>query len=135
MTEDTIFTKIIRGEIPSHTLYEDEKTIAFLDIHPVQPGHTLVVPKVQVDHLWDLDSKDYQAVMETAKKVAIRLRDVIGTERVGVQVVGNDVPHAHVHLIPFNSTEEFRNVPDMTQEPDHQALASLAEKLTTEEIK
>jgi histidine triad (HIT) family protein len=67
--QDSIFTKIIKGEIPSHKVYEDDKTIAFLDINPTQPGHTLVVPKKQVEFLWDLDTDDYQAVMETARKV------------------------------------------------------------------
>lgn len=127
--EDSIFTKIIKGEIPCHKIYEDDKTLAFLDIHPAQPGHTLVVPKSQVDHLWDLPDKDYQAVMVTAQKVALNLRSKLAVQRVGVQVMGLDVPHAHVHLIPFTTAEEFRRVPDMTQEPDHSVLAKLAEKL------
>jgi len=127
---ETIFSKIINGEIPAHKVYEDDRTLAFLDIHPVQPGHTLVIPKTEVDHVWELSSEDYAALMNTAKKVAIRLQKIMGTKRVAVQVIGFDVPHAHIHLIPCNSTEEFRNIPDMEAEPDHDALAALAEKLT-----
>lgn len=129
---DSIFTKIINGEIPSHKVYEDDKTIAFLDIHPVQPGHTLVVPKTEVDNLWELSPEDYKAVMDTAKKVALHLQQKLGSKRVAVQVIGFDVPHAHIHLIPCNSTEEFRKIPDMDAEPDHESLAKIAEKLRME---
>src|SRR5688572_8457171 len=97
--EDSIFTKIIRGDIPSYKVYENERTFAFLDIHPVQPGHVLVVPKNQIDLLWDLNPEDYQAVMATSQKVAVRLQEVLNPLRVGMQVIGIDVPHAHVHLI------------------------------------
>lgn len=127
--QDSIFTKIIKGEIPCHKVYEDAKTLAFLDIHPVQPGHVLVVPKSQVDHLWDLQPEDYNAVMLTTQKVAQRLRQVLLPVRVGVQVIGLDVPHAHVHVIPFNTTAEFKRDVDMSAEPDHAALAELANKL------
>ena len=127
---DSIFTKIIKGEIPSHKIYEDDKTLAFLDIHPTQPGHTLVIPKAQVWQLWDLEDDDYEAVMATCKKVGLRLREVLKPKRVGVQVMGLDVDHAHVHLVPFNTIDEFYHRPDMTAEPDHAALAALAEKLT-----
>jgi histidine triad (HIT) family protein len=126
---DSIFTKITRGEIPSHKIYEDEKTLAFLDIHPVQPGHTLVISKKQVEFIWDLDDEDYAAVMATVKKVGRRLREVSGKPYVGQQVIGVDVPHVHVHLIPFADVAEFRYVPDMNAEPDHVALAEMAEKL------
>lgn len=131
--EDSIFSKIIRGEIPCHKVYEDEHTLAFLDIHPVQPGHTLVVPKTQIPFVWDLSAEDYQALMATAQKVAQRLKAVLGVPYIGAQVVGVDVPHAHVHLIPFSTTQEFRNIPDMKAEPDHPALAELAAKLRMEE--
>jgi histidine triad (HIT) family protein len=127
--QDSIFTKIIKGEIPSHKIYEDDKTFAFLDIHPVQPGHTLVIPKKQIEFVWDLDQEDYAAVMETTKKVAQRLRAVLDKPYIGEQVVGVDVPHAHVHLIPFSTGSEFRNLPDMSAEPDHAALAEMAKKL------
>lgn len=127
--QDSIFTKIITGEIPCHKVYEDEKTLAFLDIHPVQPGHTLVVPKAQVEFVWDLTPEDYQAVMETVQKVAKRLRQVLLVPYVGEQVVGVDVPHAHVHLIPFSTVQQYRRIPDMSAEPDHAALAEIARKL------
>jgi histidine triad (HIT) family protein len=127
--EDTIFTKIIKGEIPSHKIYEDELTFAFLDIHPIQPGHTLVIPKQQVEFLWDLDDSLYQAVMVTAKKVAERCKEVLGVPFVGSLVIGIDVPHAHVHIVPFKTVEGFRNRPDMQAEPDHEALAEIAKKL------
>lgn len=127
--EDSIFTRIVKGEIPSHRIYEDEKTFAFLDIHPINPGHTLVIPKTQVQFVWDLTDEDYAAVMETAKRVALRLRSALGVTYVGEQIIGIDVPHAHVQLIPFNAVAEYRQVQDMESEPDHVALAAMAEKL------
>jgi histidine triad (HIT) family protein len=126
---DSIFTKIIKGEIPSYKVYEDDRTLAFLDIHPVQPGHTLVISKKQVEFIWDLDDDDYQAVMATAKKVAQRHREVLDAPYVGEQVIGVDVPHAHLHVIPFSDVSEYRNIPDMTAEPDKEALAMMAKKL------
>lgn len=127
--QDSIFTKIIKGEIPCHKVYEDDRTFAFLDIHPVRAGHVLVVPKVQVDHLWDLEAADYQAVMATARKVAKRISAVLQPARVGSHVAGLDVPHAHIHLFPFSTNEEFWVRPDPTSEPDHAALAKMAAKL------
>ena len=126
--EDSIFTKIVKGEVPSHKIYEDEKTLAFLNIYPSVEGHTLVIPKVQVDLLWDLPNEDYIAVMNTTKKVAHRLKEVLGVIRVGEKVIGIDVPHAHVQLVPFNSAEEYY-AKETTSEPDHEALAALARRL------
>ncbi|MDB5184863.1 MAG: hypothetical protein JWN38_671 [Candidatus Saccharibacteria bacterium] len=126
---DSIFTQIINGQIPVHKLYEDDKTFVFLDIHPSQPGHTLVVPKHQVEFVWDLPVEDYQALMTTAKKVALRLREVLGTTYVGAKVVGVDVPHAHVHLIPFYTKEQYRAHGDTDAQPDDAALAALAQRL------
>ena len=127
--EDSIFTKIVKGEIPSHKVYEDDTVYAFLDIHPVQPGHNLVIPKNQVKYVWDMDDEDYQAVMIAAKKIATHMREVLDKPYVGEAVVGLDVPHAHVHLIPFATNEEFHADPDMTADPDHEALAEIAKKL------
>lgn len=127
--EDSIFTKIIKGEIPSHKVYEDEKTLAFLDIHPIAEGHTLVIPKVQVEYVWDLSDEDYQAVMATTKKVALHLREVMGTPYVAERIVGTDVPHAHVQLIPFSDTKQLQKDVDMNAEPDHAFLATMAERL------
>jgi histidine triad (HIT) family protein len=126
---DSIFTKIIKGEIPCHKLYEDELTLAFLDIHPVQPGHSLIIPKKQIEFVWDLPDEDYQAVMTTTKKVAKRLKTVLGTKFIGERIVGVDVPHAHVQLIPFNTVDQYKAPQDMESEPNHQALAQLASKL------
>lgn len=127
--EDSIFTKIVKGEIPCHKVYEDDKTLAFLDIRPKQPGHTLVIPKNQVEFVWDLEDEDYHAVMATVKKVALRIREVIGKTYVGELVVGEEVPHAHVHIYPFNTLAESRNIPNPSMEPDHTALAEMAKQL------
>ena len=127
---DSIFTKIIKGEIPSHKIYEDEKTLAFLDINPVAEGHTLVIPKAEVEFIWDLEDDDYAALMSSVKKVGRRLREVIGKQYVGEIVVGTDVPHAHVHVIPFNQTHEMKRTLDGSGAPgDHASLAALADKL------
>lgn len=127
--EDSIFTKIITGAIPSHKVYEDALTVAFLDIHPVQSGHVLVVSKKQIDHFDDLPDEDYQAVWQTVKKIAKAQKKAFNPNRVGVQVVGLDVPHAHIHVIPFSSLDEYRNVPNMNAEPNHEELAVVAEKI------
>ncbi len=127
--EDSIFTKIITGAIPSHKVYEDDLTVAFLDIHPVQSGHVLVVSKKQIDHFDDLPDEDYQAVWQTVKKIAKAQKKAFNPNRVGVQVVGLDVPHAHIHVIPFNSLDEYRNVPNMNAEPNHEELAVVANKI------
>lgn len=130
--QDSIFTKIVKGEVPAYKVYEDELTLAFLDIHPVQPGHVLIIPKKQIEFVWDLPEEDYQAVMTTTLKVARRIRKVLGVRYVGERIVGVDVPHAHAQLIPFNRVEEFKAHQDMTAEPDHTALAAMAEKLKFE---
>ncbi|HEY5152824.1 MAG TPA: HIT domain-containing protein [Candidatus Saccharimonadales bacterium] len=127
--QDSIFTKIIRGEIPCHKIYEDDKVFAFLDIHPKTPGHTLVIPKRQVEFVWDLADEDYEALVAAVKKVALRIRDVLDAPYVGELVVGVDVPHAHIHVYPFETVEQSRFVPDPNAEPDHAALAAIAEKL------
>src|SRR6185437_5602226 len=127
--EESIFTKIVKGEIPSHKVYEDPLTLAFLDIHPIQPGHTLVIPKSQVEFVWDLPEEDYQALMSTVYKVAQRMREVLGVRFIGEIIEGVEVPHAHVKLIPFDTVAEFRNIPDITAEPDHEALSDIAKKL------
>ena len=128
MEEETIFTKIVKGEIPSHKIYEDERTLAFLNIYPAVYGHTLVIPKSQVASVWALNDDDYVAVMRTAKKVAHRLKEVLEVERIGEKIIGLDVPHAHVHLLPFNTAEEYY-AHETTDEPDHAALAALAQDL------
>jgi histidine triad (HIT) family protein len=130
MQEDTIFTKIVKGEIPCHKVYEDERTLAFLDIHPIQPGHVLVIPKQQIATVWELDDKDYAAVMATTKRVAQKLRHVFPDKsHVAMQIEGLEVAHAHVKLFPFSTSTEFHTVPDPTGKPDHAALAIMAKLL------
>ena len=126
---DSIFAKIVAGEIPCHKVYEDEQTLAFLDVYPKTIGHTLVIPKQRpAEFVWDLDDTTYQAVMATAQRVARRLRNVMPQAYVHESVVGTDIPYAHVHLIPFDKTSDFHG-PQTTNEPDHEALASLAKEL------
>ncbi len=127
--EETIFTKIVKGEIPAYKIYETDRVLAFLDIYPVQPGHALVIPKTQVEFVWDLTDEDYAAVMQTAKKIALRLREVLRVPYVGERIVGVDVPHAHVQIIPFTTVDEFKAHQDTTIEPDQQALAAMAKRL------
>ena len=129
--EDTIFTKIITGEIPCYKIYEDDTTLAFLDIFPKHEGHTLVIPKTNpAEFVWDLDAETYQAVMATARKVALRLREVLPYPYIHEAVVGTDIPYAHVHLVPFATTSDLHNPQRTNVEPDHAALAALAAKLS-----
>ncbi len=97
----SIFTKIVQGELPCYKIYEDERTLAFLDIEPETPGHTLVIPKAEVDKVYDLSDEDYYAVMNTVKKLSRHFEKVLG-ERMMIKIVGTDVPHAHVHILPIN---------------------------------
>lgn len=129
MNEPSIFTKIIRGEIPSYKIYEDDRTFAFLDIHPIQPGHVLVIPKNQIEKLEDLPDEDYMAVMNTVKKVMKRVTEALRVKRACIKVEGFDVPHAHVHVIPCNQAEDFFNRVNDADPVDHEALAVIAEKL------
>ena len=102
----SVFTKIIQGEIPSYKIYEDDKTCAFLDIHPEVKGHTLVVPKKEVDKIYELPDEDYQALMATVKKLSKHLETKLGV-RILWKVVGTDVPHAHVHLTPLDENWRY----------------------------
>lgn len=131
MQEPSIFTRIISGDIPCHKVYEDDKTLALLDIYPIQPGQVLVVPKAQVGFVWDLESDDYQALMATVQRVGQRLREVFSDkERIGIMVEGLDVTdHAHVKVFPFDNDSEYRSLPDRSKEPDHTALAEIGAKL------
>lgn len=107
----TIFSKIIAGEIPCYKIAENEDFFAFLDINPLAQGHTLVVPKMEVDYLLDLDDKTLADMMLFAKKVGIAIEKAIPCNRIGLTVIGLEVPHAHIHLIPINSEADmnFRN--------------------------
>lgn len=107
----SIFSKIISGELPSYKVYEDDHYFAFLDIRPVVKGHTLVIPKREVDYIFDLESDEYIGLMLAARKVAKALKKVVPCNRIGVAVVGLEVPHTHVHLMPINAVSDmnFKN--------------------------
>lgn len=103
----TIFSKIIAGEIPSYRIHEDEKFYAFLDINPLAQGHTLVIPKVETDYIFDLDDDLLASMMVFAKKVALAIDKTMECKRVGVAVLGLEVPHAHIHLVPINDLHDI----------------------------
>jgi histidine triad (HIT) family protein len=104
---ETIFTKIINGEIPSYKIAEDDRFLAFLDIMPLAKGHTLVIPKVQIDYIFDIDDNLLSDLIIFSKKVAKKIEKAIKCERIGVSVIGLEVPHAHIHLIPMNSVSDM----------------------------
>jgi histidine triad (HIT) family protein len=130
MQEPSIFTRIINGDIPCYKIYEDDKVIAFLDLHPQIEGHTLVVPKTQVDHIWDLNDDDYMYLWKIVKKIGSHIKEVIGSPRVGVSVEGFGIPHAHVHLVPIYHGNDLKKPQDLDAEPDHEALATMASRLS-----
>ena len=123
----SIFTRIINGEIPCHKLAENERFLAFLDIRPIHAGHALLIPKLEVDYLFDLPDDLLGDLMKFAKPVARAIQRVVPCERVGVIVAGLEVPHAHVHLVPFESIGQlsFANA----RPADHKDLAELAAKI------
>ena len=127
----TIFTKIINGEIPSYKIAENEKFYAFLDINPNAKGHTLVVPKKEENRLFDLDEDTYQELMRFSRKIALALKQVIPCDRIGVSVIGLEVPHVHVHLIPLNAMEDIQFIKKVVLSPDEfsQIAKSISEKL------
>lgn len=120
---DSIFTKIIRGEIPSYKIYKDDKTYAFLDIMPVQPGHVLVVSKSQTDKFYDLSDEDYEALFASVKKIAKHMEQALG-KRVTMKIEGFDVPHAHVHLIPADNAAEFNAKTIQSNDDDSASIAA-----------
>ena len=101
--EESVFTKIIKGELPCYKIYEDERTFVFLDNNPETAGHTLVVSKNQVDKIYELPDEDYEAMFRTVRKVAKRMEEVLG-KRTLMKIIGTEVPHAHVHLTPYDET-------------------------------
>lgn len=103
----SVFTKIIREEIPSYRIAEDDKHYAFLDINPLSAGHTLVIPKDETDYIFDLDPEKLGDLMQFAQKVAKGMKKVISCERIGVAVIGLEVPHAHIHLVPINGVYDI----------------------------
>ena len=125
----SIFTKIINGEVPSYKIAEDDAYYAFLDINPNAKGHTLVIPKKEVDKLFDLDSETYVGLMQFAYKVAKALEKTVSCNRIGMTVVGLEVPHAHVHLIPINEVSDI-NFTSKKIKMQHEEFVVLAKKIT-----
>ncbi|MFZ0488728.1 MAG: HIT family protein [Salegentibacter sp.] len=123
----TLFKKIVNGEIPAYKIAEDSQFLAFLDIHPNAKGHTLCIPKKEIDNIFDLDEEVYQELMRFSRKVAIALQKTIPCKRVGMAVVGLEVPHVHVHLIPLNSMKDM----DFSQsvKMEHEEFESLAKSI------
>ncbi len=103
----SIFSRIVNGELPAYILAQDEFHMAILDINPLVQGHVLVFPKQEVDYLFDLDHESYHALMEFTKGIAIRLRELVPCTRIGVSVIGLEVPHVHIHLIPINTISDM----------------------------
>ena len=124
----SLFTRIVRGEIPCHTVAEDDRFLAFLDIAPLRMGHTLVIPKVEVDRFFDLPSDVLADMLPFAQQVAQRIKAVVPCDRVGLTVIGLEVPHAHLHLIPIDTMEDMDfGRPKLKPGPDE--LAALAVRL------
>ncbi len=123
----SIFAKIINREIPSYIIYEDDKTLAFLDISPETKGHTLVVPKNEVDKIYDLPDEDYKALMDTAKKLSKHMEKTLGSRTLW-KVIGTDVPHAHIHLMPLDETWEYDRHLTLTPEEFEEIRAKLEYK-------
>lgn len=122
----TIFTKIINAEIKAHIVAEDQNYLAFLDVRPVVRGHVLCIPKIEVDYIFDMDDANYAGLMLFSKKVALGLKQVVECKKIGVSVVGLEVPHAHVHLIPMNTISDmnFSNERIMLNDEEFKSLAS-----------
>jgi len=128
----TIFSKIATGEIPSYKIAEDEHFFAFLDIHPLTKGHTLVIPKKEEDYIFRLDDETYQGLMLFAKKIAFAIEKAVPCKRVGMAVIGLEVPHAHVHLIPIQQENDmnFRNPKlELSPEEMNEIAASIRKHL------
>ncbi|RZS99612.1 HIT family protein [Aquimarina brevivitae] len=127
----TLFTKIVKGEIPSYKIAEDENFYAFLDINPNAKGHTLCIPKKEVNKIFDLDEETYMGLMAFSRKVAKALERSVECKRVGVAVVGLEVPHVHVHLIPLNDMKEmtFQHKVSLTQQQFEDLAAKVASNL------
>jgi histidine triad (HIT) family protein len=129
----TIFSKIINGEIPCYKIAEDDNYFAFLDINPLRAGHTLVVPKIEKDYFFDLEDKYLASMIIFSKKIALAIRSVIPCNRIGVAILGLEVPHAHIHLVPMDTMEDinFRN-PKLKFSPDE--FKEIAAKISSKVI-
>ncbi len=127
--EDSVFTKIIKGEIPAYKIYEDDRVLAFLDVHPVQPGHTLVVPKLQIDKIEDLDDQTYVYLWSVVKKLMKHYGDKLPDTRITLKTEGFDVPHVHIHLIPCREAKDFWRRVTLDEPIDNVALQAMRERL------
>jgi len=125
----TIFSRIVAGEIPCHKVYEDDQYLAFLDVFPLVEGHTLVIPKMEVDYVFDLDDDVLAGAIVLAKKIAVAIKSAIPCVKVGVSVIGLEVPHAHIHLIPIN------RMSDMNFMGEKKSFTSDELRLTAEKIR
>ena len=123
----SIFTKIINGDILCHKILEDDRYLAFLDINPIRPGHTLVITKRQIDYIFDLEDNLLSGLMIFSKKVGTAIKKATYCQRVGVVVAGYEVPHTHVHLIPTNSMSDFNFA--LSQQADQGELAAMVTKI------
>lgn len=133
----TIFSRIVAGEIPCYKVAEDEKHFAFLDINPVAPGHTLVIPKKEVDYIFDLTDEEYAELQLFAKRVAEAMKQAIPCQRVGVAVMGLEVPHTHIHLIPINKEADmnfFKEKATLSPEEMAQIASKISQNLLHSEI-
>ncbi|MBC8048052.1 MAG: HIT family protein [Fimbriimonadaceae bacterium] len=124
----SIFSRIISGEIPSHRIAEDENYFAFLDFMPLAPGHILVVPKKEINYIFDIDDNLLSGILPFAKKIASAMEKVIPCERIGISVIGLEVPHAHIHLIPLRTMDDI-NFSRPKLKMTHEELAAIAEKI------
>ena len=123
----SLFSKIVKGEIPCHKILEDDRYLAFLDIRPINPGHTLVIPKQEIDYIFDLDDEVLCGLLVFAKKTAAKIKKSVECQRIGIMVAGLEVPHAHVHLVPINAVGDltFANAKPCPSED----LARLADRI------
>ena len=124
----SIFSRIVDRDIPAHIVAETDECLAFQDINPLAEGHTLVIPKKEVDYLFDVDDETLSNILPFAKKVAKAIESVVECERIGVSVVGLEVPHAHVHLIPLNSIDDM-DFSKIKLSPNQEELGQMAEKI------
>lgn len=124
----SIFSRIVAREIPAHIVAEDENYLAFLDINPLAHGHTLVIPKKEVDYIFDLDDATLGGLHVFSKKIAKAIESVVPCERIGVTVIGLEVPHAHVHLVPIRNVDDM-NFGHMKLSPSKDDLAGMAQKI------
>ena len=127
----TLFTKIVNGEIPAYKIIEDDNFLAFLDVNPNAKGHTLCIPKKETNKIFDIEDQEYLGLMQFAKKVAVALEKTIPCKRIGMAVIGLEVPHAHIHLIPLNEMDEmrFQNKVKLTHEEFEALVKSIQTNL------